>query len=289
MTNKYLNQITIMKAMPTILTGISIVGVPLTGIFSARAMKKYLEATEEPSNNLVEAIKAGALPTAIGVGTILSFIFARKADKAAITGLSASMAVLSEELYATKKAIKDEYGEDALKKIEREIHEKQVNPDDILVVDEDGELFLEPVANIWLRIDPSTPTDARYRLNRNYTLRGGVCSLYEYYRLMGVRKDDIYDFGIDWIKYIGWHADCLNNDDVYWVDCFIYPVTDDPDGNYYVIDWGYFPIPICCDPPEYVMEMCHMYKDDLASLPQLEDGDNVTRYIEETIQDNAVD
>ncbi len=166
---RHINTYRIKQSMPTILTITSCIGVIATGVLSARAMYKYMESEKEMKDDVTEAIKVAILPSAVGAGTIASFIFARKADKAVIAGLSASVASLSAQLHNINSEIRDAYS-DNKELLNEKIRSCEDDPE-VIVVDPDGELYMEETTKAFIRIRPSALQEAKYKLNRNYQLR----------------------------------------------------------------------------------------------------------------------
>ena len=264
---KHINRYKIRDAMPTILTATACIGVVATGVSSAMAMKQYIKKTEEPCDYIKEAIKSAAIPTLIGAGTIASFIFARKADKAVIAGLSAAVASLSSR-GSSKKALVEHTSE------------KLDNMAVDIVVDEDGDVFINEYLNCSFRVKKDTLEKALYSINRNYQLRGGIASVYEYLRLMGVKKTDIYDQFLEWTKYVGWNYEYYG-DFSSWIDGYV----SEKDHEFGFQDT---PMPIVADVPKKVMNICHVDEQDLETL-ELYQSDDILPEIESNIRDAWVE
>ena len=267
---KKFNTYKIRQKLPAILTITSCVGVVATGILSAKAMYDYLNNKDrfDDSLDVEQAISVSILPTVVGAGTIASFIFARKLDQATIAALSMATASMVDKTALLAK--------------DHKIDTRKTIPKDAIVLDKDGELYLEPVTNLLILAKSETITTAAYKLNRNYQLRG-IASLYEYFRLMGVKKADIYHRGVEWCKYIGWNCEILLPDCTVWIDSFV-----EKDQEYNIIHFDYTPYPIACDVPRFVMDICHCDENDLQYLDGY-DSEEVIGEIEATIMDNEVE
>ncbi len=99
--------------------------------------------------------------------------------------------------------------------------------------------------------------------------------------MMAVKKKDIYDRNLEWIKYIGWNAEWMLYDGIVWIDSF----EDISKTGFNIIGFDQFPMPICCDPPQYVMDFCHCDNKDLEIL-KLFSADDVIGEISSTICDH---
>lgn len=271
MIRKHINKYKLRQKLPGFLTFTACAGVIATGILSAKAMYDYIRDNDADDGEIdVErAVKVSILPAAVGAGTIASFIFARKIDKATIAALStATASVINQSQTSIKKQ--------AAKKFK--------TPDNCCVVDEDGELYFEPITGLLIKASPLHIKEGMYKLNRNYQLRGGLASLYEFFRLIGVKKKDIRDKDTMWSEYIGWTAEMSKCDlDVCWIDIYTDKTND---GN--IIAFHINPMPICYDVPRFVMDICHCDEEDLQEL-YLDRAENVTDQICREIGDDYAD
>ena len=236
-----INRYSLRKAMPAILTGLACIGVVATGIMSARAgarvTKRFSEEVIPTKKEKVKIIvKEAAIPTVIGAGTIASFIFARQADKKVIAGLSAAVADLSTNVVdeTSSQLYMDREGD--------------IKPD--VILDDDGELYYEPTTDIFIKAKHETIMEAFYKVNRNYQLRGGVASLYELFRMMGITKKKINELGLQWSEYVGWHGGWAEQYGYNWVDFYTEGMEDDKGEVFSEIILPFPPMPICVDPPK---------------------------------------
>lgn len=283
-----INRYTIMRYGPTIGTIAACIGVVATGILSARAYKKYKEACEYPCDKRVEAVKAAIPPVIAGAATIGAFVLVRRADNKAIAALSASTAILSKQLADTNNAVRDIYGQEGYEKVCDQVH-NHYDPDDAIIL-EDGEntnLYYEPNTELYFRASNETVRSAFERLNRNYQLRGGLASLYEWLRFLGIKKRDIKRKGLEWTEYIGFITEVLDADGMCWIDDA--QSKDYVDGRDVIhIDWMAPLYPICIDPPVKVHEICHTDADDVEDL-YLGSRDDVSEQIRQEIQDDQIE
>lgn len=272
---KHINRYKIRQQLPRILTATSCVGVVATGVLSAKAMYDYMQNNDAPEGaiDLKRAVKVSILPTAVGLGTIASFIFCRKADKAMIAGLSA----------ATAKAL--EKSNECPKK--RASQHLKV-PDNVAVIDEDGDLYFEPITELTIQATSDTIHDGFYKFNRNYHMRGCIGSLYEFLRLTGIKKKDIFSMDAGWSEYVGWHAEMFSHGDyINWIDFFIEDVCP----GKHIIHFTIHPLPICCDAPAFVMDRCNCDYNDLNSPcgSDLLHADEISSEIRYEIRDSEVE
>lgn len=274
---------------PSIGTGLACIGVVATGVLSARAMAKYIESDIYPGEERKEFLKCFALPIAVGMATIGTFCAVRYVDKKTIAGLGASVAALSTQLSQTKAAIEEEYGEEALRKVENRVNKmRMIDDDDVIILDPDGALYFEETTGIKFVAYSERVKEAAYKINRNYQIRGGFASLYEYLRMLGIKKKDISDRDLDWTKYIGWHAYWLIMDDMSWIDYISYKDNTIPGMEDYILLSFFTPLmPICTNPPDKVHMLCHTDEEDLSELEL--DKDDVDTEISMEIKDNYVE
>lgn len=268
---KHINKYKIRQKLPSILTLVSCAGVAATGILSAKAMYDYISdnRAKEGEIDLERAVKVAIPPVAVGAATIGSFILCREIDKKTIAALSMATATMIEHSKECPK---------------KRIEQKLKDPADTCVVDEDGELYFEEVSGLLIKARPSTIQEAKYKLNRNYQLRGGLASLYEFLRMIGVKKKDIRKYDAQWTEYVGWYPETPDlGDELYWID--IYEAVD---GRVKLLGFHVAPMPICYDAPRYVMDICRCDEEDLEGL-YLDRGENVTDQIAKEIRDEEID
>lgn len=272
---RIINKYKLREKLPGFLTLTACIGTIATGILSAKAMYDYMHENKAKKGeiDLETAIKCAVLPTVVGAGTIASFIFARRADKATIAALS----------MAAAKAM------DGAKKIPKEVVEKKAvdkieTPKDCCVVDEDGEYYYEQNSDILIKAKPSTIQEGNYKLNRNYQIRG-IASLYEHLRLIGVKKADILDRKAEWTEVVGWNSARMDDQGLCWIDIFI---EDTFRPGVHIIHYQEYPMPIAYDVGREVMDRCCCDEDDLLGY-DLDRAENISNYISRTIHDNAVE
>ena len=268
-----LNKTTIRKAAPGILTAIACIGVIASDILSARAaLRVQKELHENPPKTKKEAVKVVAkesiAPVAASTVSIASFIFARQIDKKVVLGLSAAVAALSD---TNRERQQNDYG-------------KTWEPDFGVDVemDPDGEVFYISDADIWVRATPLRMEQAKNKLNKNYQLRGGLASLYEYLRMIGIPKKRIRELGLDWTEFTGWSGAWEFVQGYSWVD--VWEMERDGFIDVYM---PFPPMPICSDPPKYVRDISGYEAEDLKDYGIYETGEEISDYIKTTMQDNV--
>lgn len=274
-----IDKIKIKYYMPKILTAVSIGGVFVTAALSARAAFKYEEATQEPCDKKKEALKAAVPPLVSASVTVGAMALSKQIDAKTIAGLSAAYAALSAKEYNEIHTIKDSLEPEEYKKIAPKIDIPQNAS--VAIVDDDGKIFVEPTSGLLIKIEESHVMEAFYKLNRNFQLRGGLASLYELLRMMGVKRRDIKRFGLEWTEFIGWGDICCN-DGFAWIDFF----TDEyrPDG-YFEICYPCPPVAICNDPPVNVLDICHFDREDVKDVTLSRDD---LKMIKDEIRDGEV-
>lgn len=277
-----MNKAKLLKMAPAALTMVACLGVIATAITSARAAlraRDILEVLPEdtPKKEKVKVvIKEAALPTAVAAGTIGSFIFVRTIDKRVIASLGAGVAALSTNVNESMRH-PDRFDEPDLYK------EK---PD--VIIDEDGDIYYESIGDIFIKIRPENMERALYKINRNYAIRGGLASIYELYRMIGLTKKQVKDLGLEWTEFIGYSGEwAMDFGYEYWID--IYTQWHNDDKRFKDICLVYPPMPLCCDPPRYVKDICGTETEDLIERGLYDKAEDVTDYIKTTIRDDDAD
>lgn len=270
-----------MKNVSMLLTGLSFIGVVATGITSGYAgikLKEDLaqfddEVSVSTADILEVVVKDLAIPITCGTATIGCFAAARYVDKKTILGLSAAVASMSPKLYSLDN-----------KGIVTKKPKTNVKAD--IVIDPDGGLYLEPITDVMIQMTPETFKDAREKTNRNFQLRGGVASLYEFFRMLGVKKKDIKRLGIDWIKYIGWSLEWMDPDGYRWIDMVVGPINETEYGYSYICFTPSL-MPICVNPPRVVKDITHCEVEDIEAAGIVDGASDIDGFICDCINDDG--
>lgn len=296
-----INRYQIKRALPTITTALACAGVVGTGVWSAKAMYDYMQGVDTSTG---AKIKAAAGPAGCALLTMVLMVLTRTMDAKAIAGLAAAEAAIAKQLSDTNRAIKDLYGEAGYHDISDKVAEYQDKDKGIdsrrandveyldttgrlVVIDDtdDAVLYYEQNLEIYILAKPLTIANAFKSLNRNYQIRGGLASYYEWLRFLGVKKYDIKRLGLDWTEWVGWHAQFMMEDGQFYIDEVISDAKEDENGVLvHTIGWAAPFMPICADPPAYIHDMC---KTDEQDTEYLDDND-ILNDIKAEIQDDAV-
>lgn len=269
-----INRYTIQRNLPTILTVTACTGVIGTELLSMRAGYRYKELTDMGEPPLTTALKEGILPTIVAGISIASFIFARRADKAMIAGLS--LAATS----GLNRAVEEHRNNS---KTSANI----IAPQGTIIVDEDGELYYEPIGDVFIQMTQANYENGMKRFNKNYAIRG-IASVYEMYRMFGVTKRDITEHTLDWLRYVGWHVTPMFEGKGFaWVDDY---AVKSKDGTHRVISINDDILPICCDAPDWILDKCHVDREDICSYDfELPEASEIEYQIANDICDGDVE
>lgn len=249
----------IKKYIPTILTAASCVGVVGCGYLGG---KTTLKAYEVMNKNHVDIhvkedreeavrifLKCGwplLLCEAITIGSI---IVNHKWNSKQIASIIGASAYSSKLIHEYRDKIREKYGEEELKDIERMIssdREKGVvhSVDPNIQVygfmnyyDEFHEggvdLFHDIANDIWFRSSLYDVRTALYHINRNYVM-GKPITIKEYFQFLGIERDNKED------DISGWGTN-LMYDGIYWVDFNITENVNDDGEVYYIISPEFSP------------------------------------------------
>lgn len=278
-----INRYQIKRALPTITTIGACVGVVATGVWSAKAMYDYMQGVD---TSLEAKLKAAVGPTLCGLVTMGLMAFTRTMDAKAIAGLAAAEAVAAKQVSDLQCAIKEVVDEETLNKVNdkvAEYHEKDYGHRFVAIVGENAvgaEIYYDPNIDLYFRATNEIVRSAFERLNRNYQLRGGLASCYEWLRFLGITKAQIDEFGLDWTEWVGWHRKFMDENGFSWIDD-----VQTREDQCIVIDWMFPFMPITSDPPKYIHDKCHTDEADTEDL----DTNDILDMIKVEIHDNDVD
>lgn len=280
MIRKYINRYTLKKALPTITTAAACGGIFLTGFLAAKEMRDYMNGVD---TSTASKVKHALPPVLAGLGTMSLVIFTRCYDAKVIASFAAAETVFAKQLNDTHHAIKELYGEEALYNVKNKVCDYQdVDCEKREITIEEGpdvQIYYEPNLDLYFKCTNETIRSAFERLNRNYQIRGGLASLYEWVRFLGITKDNIHALGLDWCEWVGWHGKFMCENGFSWIDDIQHN-----EGECIVIDWMCPFMPISCDPPVYIHNMCHTDEFDTEDL----DDNSILEEIRSEIQDEMV-
>lgn len=287
-----INRYTIKYYAPTILSALGYIGIAVTGILSFRAKGKYEEYQEkDPFDKTKNVVKAALPPVIAGAATTACFAISRNMDRKTIAALGASTAALSAQIAEMKKVMEEKLTEEQYNDIYDEYVNSVSDPERTIVIDPDGILYFEEYSNIYFRAKESTVLVALLHINHNYQVRGGIASLYEFFRVLGVTKADIKRFDLGWTEYIGWHANLLNGMyNQFTIEHIFVDEDKYVEGESFVtLEWDVPLTPICEDPPSIVSAITGMTRDDINSYGELMYTREDVKCIKQDILDSEVE
>lgn len=196
------------KSSPTILTGLSVVGIILTTVATAKATVKAVKIIEESENKKGEELTvsekiAVAAPlyfpvTIFTAATIFCVVSANVLNKRQTASYISAYTLLESSYKQYKSKVKEMYGEDADREVEKAITKDEYKEKDIPET-ENKLLFYEPFSKQFFERTKEEVLLAEYHLNRNFALRGSS-NLNELYSFLDLPKTDFGDN-------LGWSMD----------------------------------------------------------------------------------
>lgn len=204
------------RNLPTILTGISAVGVVTTAVTSAKATPKavkLLETAEKKGEKLtkLEKVKIAApvyIPSAIiGTATIVCIFGSDIINRHRQAALVSAYTVLDQSYKAYRDKTKDILGEETDSRIMSEIAKdkfeevKDKFDSKDTKKDDDIKLFFEEYSGRYFEATMSDVLEAEYHFNRNFALRD-YADLNELYSFLGLPETE-YGATIGWGRFAG--------------------------------------------------------------------------------------
>lgn len=233
---------TVSKNLPTILTGVSALGVFATGYFSTKAAHETIktlgsdasdfekEEWKEVAINYIPAIASATL-------TIGAMVTANTISKSRIKGLSVAYENLNTRFNKFKLAAMGALGSEGYKQL-METEAKNEIKESPIPAEETEFIFYDYFSHRDFLAKPEDVIAAQYDLNRLFVLRG-YAMLNDYYELLGLPQTEegailgwsldsgIEFYGYEWIDFINEkHEDA---DGTVWYSIFMLfePTIDD--------------------------------------------------------------
>lgn len=246
------------KALPTVLSVVSVVGLTATVVTAVRATPKAVkileDRTAEKGDDLTvrETVKATwkcYIPAvAIGAGTVACILGANALNRKMQASLASAYALVSNAYGRYKSKVVELYGKDAHDKIISSIAAEKSNAMPItagsfirnscLDFDEKEEeiLFYDAFSDRYFTSTISKVLQAEYHLNRNYALAGGV-EVNQFYDFLGISRVD--EGGV-----VGWS--CYDGE-IQWIDFDHKKTTTDDGLEVYIIEMIFEPFELFSD------------------------------------------
>lgn len=258
--------------LPIVGTIASCVGVGLAMGFAAKAGWDCHKIYISGDGTKIDMAKKCIVPLIFGGGTIALIGVTTGHYRKTVAGLGTAVAALSSQVADINAATKEIVGEEKFNEIGEKVDTKRGIKDwqddsSVIVLDPDGALYFDQLTGLKVRAFSETILNGFYKLNRNYQLRGGYATVYELYRMWGVKKADIKRLGLEWTNYIGWHEYFLSMDGMSFIDWHPYEgEVMDTGEHYHCINYDSYLTPVCMDPPEIVHSICHTDPEELEEL-----------------------
>lgn len=250
------------RALPTILTVVSAVGVAATTVLAVKVTPKAIKLIEEKKERetadkltLVETAKTVwkcYIPTAaVGVSTICcifgSNALSKKQMAAAVSAYAMAAAAYKDRYQSYARKNQELNGDEAHKKVlealavekseKKPIYAQALFENTNMDFQDAGEeerLFYDYFSDRYFHATISQVLLAEYHLNRNFAL-GGAVSLNDFYDFLGVEKTEygetvgwsMYDGAITWLDFN--HVKTVLDDGL---ECYIIEMAFAPDDQY---------------------------------------------------------
>ena len=232
------------RHVPTILSGLSIVGLIATTALAIKATPKAQKkidkeidrknrealqlAIKNEQENLsqirklepVETIKLvwrDYIPTiVVGLVTTVCIISTNVINQKSQARLMSAYGLLDQSYKKYRSAADRVFGDGADEKIISEVAKNQyISADGFAIYDGEDDssekvLFYDSYSNRYFHATMAAVINAQYHINRNLTLRGDV-SVNEFYKFLGIK-------GVDGGEEIGWNIEDLFEDEIAWLD-----------------------------------------------------------------------
>lgn len=246
------------KALPTVLSIVSVVGLAATVVTAVKATPKAVkiiekrEAEKDDILTVRETVKATwkcYIPAAvIGMGTAVCIFGANALNRKAQASLASAYALVSNAYGKYKGKVVELYGKGAHDKIMSSIAAEKSNAMPItagsfiknscLDFDEKEEemLFYDTFSDRYFTSTMSKVLQAEYHLNRNYVLAGGV-EINQFYDFLGISRVEGGDE-------VGWN--CFDGD-IQWIDFDHKKTTTDDGLEVHIIEMIFEPFELFSD------------------------------------------
>lgn len=198
----------IKRMLPTVMTGVSIVGIIFTAVVTAKQTPKALKLLDDAEKEKGEVLSkwekvktaAPAYVPAVIVGalTIACIIETNLLNERQKAAYISAYTALSKSYSRYKEKVTELYGDNADYIIEDELIKEKANADNIYSSD-DKLTFYEDFYGDFFELSKEEVLRAEYELNRNFILRG-YTTLNEFYEFLGLPKTEMGDK-------LGWSAD----------------------------------------------------------------------------------
>lgn len=239
------------KSSPTILTGLSVVGIVATTVMTAKATVKAVDileqAKQEKGEELTKAEKiAKATPLyfpvfLFTVATAFCVIGANVANKRLMAGYISAYGLLDNSYKQYRNKVTELYGNDADNKVREEITKDDYKEKDIPNT-EDKCLFYEPFSGEFFERTKEEVVLAEYHFNRNFAIRGYAVlnELYSFLDLPNTDFGEVMGWSFDVGMYEGWCWIDFDHTKIHMDDgreCYVITLPFPPREDYENYDW----------------------------------------------------
>lgn len=239
------------KSSPTILTGLSVVGVVATTVMTAKATVKAVDilkqAETEKGETLTKTekiVKAAPLYFPVflfTVATAFCVIGANVTNKRLMAGYISAYGLLDNSYKRYRDKVTELYGDDADGRIKEEIAKDDYKEKDIPNT-EDKCLFYEPFSGEFFERTKEDIVLAEYHFNRNFAIRGYAVlnELYSFLDLPNTDFGEVMGWSLDVGMCEGWCWIDFDHTKIYMDDgreCYVITLPFPPREDYEDVDW----------------------------------------------------
>lgn len=227
------------RSSPTILCVFAGIGVIGTAVAAAMVTKPALDALEEYEDEngplttpeKVLFMAPSYIPAAtIAAGTIVCIFGANALNKKQQAMIVSAYGLLDQSYKEYKAKVMEMLGKDGELEIRDAIVKDRIKKDPPIDSDSELPLFYDIYSKQYFNMAMEDFTEARYKLNRNLSLRG-YSSLEEFYCFLGLDSTELSEI-------IGWDYETLLEEwGTVWIDIDAHLVKTDDGLECYVIDY----------------------------------------------------
>lgn len=232
------------RMLPTVMTGVSVVGIIFTAVVTAKQTPKAIKLLEDAERekgeplSKWEKVKTAApvyIPAIIiGALTIACIVETNLINEKQKAAYISAYTALSKSYSRYKDKVAELYGDNADYIVEDEIIKEKANADNLYSSDEKL-TFYEEFYGDFFELSKEEVLRAEYELNRNFILRGYV-TLNEFYAFLGLPETEI-GAKLGWSDEAGWTFYGYS-----WIDFEHNKHTLDDGMEYYTISFPFPPI-----------------------------------------------
>lgn len=239
------------KSLPTILTGLSVVGVVATTVMTAKATVKAVDILEQAeiekgetltkTEKIVKSAPVYVPAFLLMVATVFCVASVNVTNKRLIAGLISAYELSDKTFMKYREKVEELYGDEADNRVREELTKDDYKEKDIPKT-EDKCLFYEPFSGEFFERTKEEVVLAEYHFNRNFAIRGYAVlnELYSFLDLPNTDFGEVMGWSFDVGICEGWCWIDFDHTKIYMDDgreCYVITMPFAPREDYEDIDW----------------------------------------------------